>query len=278
MAIERILAKFHKKKVGLALGSGAARGMAHIGVLNVLEKNLIPIDLIAGTSAGAGVGALYAALLNAAYVKDIALEMSVARWALLLDPAIPGSGVLRGKRIIDLFKKHLGGNINFSDLKMPFACVAADLTTGREVVFREGSVLEALRASISLPAIFTPMKWRGRYLVDGAIVNPVPVSLARRMGAEFIIAVNVQHDIPEPTQEIDQVKIKAPTLFQVVMQSIYAASNCLIKTSLEGADVVIEPRVRHIGYGEFHRAHQTIALGELAAENALPEIKRKLGM
>jgi len=278
VAIERILAKFHKKKVGLALGSGAARGMAHIGVLNVLEKKLIPIDLIAGTSAGAGVGALYAALLNAAYVKDIALEMSLAKWALLLDPSIPGSGVLRGKRIIDLFKKHLGGNIKFSDLKIPFACVAADLTNGHEVVFNEGSVLEALRASISLPAIFTPVKWRGRYLVDGAVVNPVPVSLARRMGADFVIALNVMHNIPEPTQEIDQVKIKAPTLFQVMMQSIYAASNCLIKASLEGADAVIEPKVKHIGYGEFHRASQTIALGEVAAESALPEIKKKLGL
>jgi NTE family protein len=277
VAIGKLLAKLHKKKVGLVLGSGAARGMAHIGVLNALEKAGIPIDMIAGTSVGAVVGSLYARLLNAAYIKDIALELGIRQWAQLIDPSVSRNGLIKGRRIKDLLKLNMGGDVRFSDLKIPFACVATDIVTGEEVVFDRGLVLDAVRASFSLPAIFTPVKLAGRYLMDGGIVNPVPVSVARQMGADFVIAVNVIHDIKNETEDTVETRKKEPNILHVIMQSIYIAAYAMIKSTLAGADVVIEPRVRHIGYGEFHRAREAIARGELAAANAIPRIKEKLG-
>ncbi len=276
MGLEKLFSKLVKKKVGLALGSGAARGMAHIGVLNILEKEGIPINMIAGASVGAAVGALYARLLDAAYIRNLALEMGWKKWAPLIDPSLPKTGLIKGKKIKDLLKTYLGGDIEFSDLKIPFACVATDLSTGAEVVFDQGSVLDAVRASISIPAIFTAIKQEGRYLVDGGIVNPVPVSVVRRLGADFVIAVNVIHDIPDPNEEVNKAKVKEPNLFHILMQSIYIATYVRIKSSLAGADVVIEPRVRHIRYGEFYRAREAIAQGELAAKSAISEIKRRL--
>jgi len=179
-----------RKKVGLALGGGAARGLAHIGVLEVLEKEGIPIDMIAGTSAGAAIGALYAEGKDTSRIKDLVLDIKWWRLAPLVDLALPKTGFIGGRKVKELLKLMIG-DIEFGDLKIPLACVAADIMTGEEVVIKEGSVLEAVRASISIPVVFTVAKWRGRYLVDGGLVNPVPVSVLKRMGADFIIAVNV---------------------------------------------------------------------------------------
>ena len=187
--------ELHGKKVGLALGGGAARGLAHIGVLDVLQKEGIPIDMIAGTSAGAVVGAIYAWNQDTARIKKEALEVNWRKVAPLIDPSLPKSGLIKGKKIKDLLASYIGGNIKFSDLKIPFACVATDIDTGEEVVIDQGSVPEALRASISIPGIFTVVKREGRYLVDGGLTNPVPVNVVKRMGADFIIAVNVIPDV-----------------------------------------------------------------------------------
>ena len=267
-----------RKKVGLALGSGAARGLAHIGVLNALEKAGIPIDVIAGTSIGVVVGSLYARLLDAAYLKDYIQGMSVRQWARLVDPSVPRSGLIKGKQIKDIIKQLMGGDVEFSDLKIPFACVATDIVTGEEVVLRSGAVVDAVRASFSIPAIFTLVKLGGRYLVDGGVVNPVPVDLARQMGADFVIAVNVIHDIKNEPEDVAAVSEKEPNIFHIIMQSIYIAAYAMIKSTLAGADVVIEPQVRSIGYGEFYRARDAIALGELAAAETIPQIKEKLGL
>ena len=268
-----------KKKVGLALSGGAARGLAHVGVLRVLQKEGIPIDMIAGTSAGAVMGAAYAWSQDTARMTRDALDAGWKRMAPLIDPSLPRTGFIKGKKIQDLVAGYVGGNIKFSDLKIPFACVATDIDTGEEVVIDSGSVPEALRASISIPGIFTLVKREGRYLVDGGLTTPVPVEVVRRMGADFIIAVNVNPDVADRMGRTSQERVaahKEPNIFQVMMQSIYITTYSLARNSLENADIVIEPDVSYIGAGDFNKARELITRGRQAAEKAIPEIKRKL--
>jgi len=261
------------RKIGLALGGGAARGLAHIGVLEVLEKEGIPVDMIAGTSAGAAIGALHAQGKPASQIKDLALSTGWKQLFSLVDLTLPRSGFIEGTKIKNLLKSIIG-DINFSDLRIPMACVATDITSGEEVIISDGSVLEGVRASISIPVIFTAVKWQDRYLVDGGLVNPVPVSTVRAMGADFIIAVNV---IPpmgvriQPTQGS-----KAPGIFQSMLHSLYIATYSLVRSSLEGADIVIEPKLTRIGYGDFHRIKDCISQGALATQDSIPQIKKQL--
>ena len=256
------------KRVGLALGSGAARGLAHIGVLEVLEKEGVPIDMIAGTSVGAAIGALYARQKDVNRIKELVMELGSKRFAFLLDPAIPKTGLIRGRRIEDELRSIIG-EIEFRDLRLPFACVATDINSGEEVVIDRGPVWQGIRASGSLPILFTVARWGERYLVDGGLVNPVPVSTLREMGADFIIAVNV---LPERGVR----ETKEPNIFNVVMQIINISSYQIIKASLEGADVVIEPEVGHIAFTDFHRVEECILLGKQATQNAIPDIKRHI--
>lgn len=261
-----------KKKIGLALGSGAARGLAHIGVLEVLEEEGIPVNLIAGTSAGAAVGALYARGSDAHQIGALALEVGWKRLAPLTDLTLPKTGFIQGRRLKEFMKRTMG-DVDFADLKIPLACVATDIMTGEEVVINEGSVLEAVRASISIPVIFTVVKWRNRSLVDGGLVNPVPVSVLKQMGADIIIAVNV---IPESDVRARRGgEFKKLNIINVMMQSIYIGSYLLVEFSMKGADIIIEPRVAHIGVGDFHQAQELISLGAQAARDALPEIKKR---
>jgi NTE family protein len=261
------------KKVGLALGGGAARGLAHIGVLEVLEKEGIPVDLIAGTSAGAVAGALYAQGKSAGQIKELALDTGWRRLVSLIDLALPRSGFIEGARIKNQLKAIIG-DISFSDLKIPLSCLATDISSGEEVVINDGSVLEAVRASISVPVIFTAVKRGGRYLVDGGLVNPVPVSTVRQMGADLVIAVNV---IPPMGVRLQPGKeAKAPGIFQAMLHSLYIATYSLVMSSLAEADIVIEPRLPHIGYGDFHRVRDSIKQGEIAAQELIEQIKQQL--
>ncbi len=264
------------KKVGLALGGGAAHGIAHIGVLEVLEKEGIPIDMIAGTSAGAAIGALYAQGKDTNAIKTLALNLNWKRLASLVDLALPKTGFIQGKKIKEQLKSIIGGDIRFSDLKIPFACVATDIKTGEEIVISQGSVLDGVRASISIPAIFTLIKREGRYLVDGGLVNPVPVSVVKKQGAGFIIAVNVTADAVNRTNLGS--KAKEPSIFNVIMQSLYISTHSLVKSSLDSADIVIEPDLVDIPYGDFQRAKECISRGAAAARDVIPEIKRQLNI
>jgi len=264
-----------KGKIGLALGGGAARGMAHIGVLEVLEKEGIPIDMIAGTSAGAAIGALYAQGKSARQIKELATEIGWVQFFSLVDLALPKSGFIEGTKIKKLLQSIIG-DIDFSDLSIPMACVATDIESGEEVVINQGPVLEGVRASISVPVIFTAVKREDRYLVDGGLVNPVPVSTVREMGADFVIAVNVVPPMGAKSRRKSK-KPKQPGMFHVMLQSIYIASYAMVKTDLEEADIVIEPQLPNIGYGDFHRTRECIAQGELAALTSIAEIKKRLG-
>jgi NTE family protein len=185
----------HKRKIiGYALGGGAARGLSHIGVLKVLDEYKITPDIIAGTSIGALIGALYASGLHSGDIEQIVSQTGWKRLALPAGMTLPLSGLTQGKRIVSFLKSILG-NLSFSQLKYDFACVTTDIITGQQVVLHDGSLTDAILASISIPGIFTPVVIDGRYLVDGGLVNEVPVSVCRVMGAGYVIGVNV---IPEP--------------------------------------------------------------------------------
>lgn len=267
-----------RKKIGLALGGGAARGMAHVGVLEVLEREGIPVDMIAGTSAGAAVGALYACGKTAAEMVNIALEMEKYRLPRFIDPFLPRSGLIKGRKIKDLITSFLGGDIRFRDLKIPFACVAADIDTGEEVVINHGSVPEAVRASISLPAIFAVVKKNGRHLVDGGLVNPVPVSVVKKMGAEFVIAVNVMPEVADRTRRAGKgmERRKEPGIINVLIQALYINAHSLVRESMAGADIAIAPRLKNLSAGDFRKAHESIRLGSQAAGRAMPQIRKAL--
>ncbi|MDD4876089.1 MAG: patatin-like phospholipase family protein [Dehalococcoidales bacterium] len=257
-----------KRKIGLALGSGAARGVAHIGVLEVLEKEGIPIDMIAGTSAGAIVGALYAAGKDITLIRSLAMDLNTKRFELLTELALPRTGLIRGRRIEDMIKTIIG-DMEFGDLKIPFACVATDIITGEEIVIKEGLVREALRASVAIPVIFTVARWRERYLVDGGLVNPVPVNVVKAMGADFTIAVNV-------TPDMNIEETKEPNIFSIMMRTLHIIGYQSLRASLNGADVLIEPQVASFGYFDFNKVMDFILQGELAAQNSVTEIERQL--
>ncbi|MFQ6083059.1 MAG: patatin-like phospholipase family protein [Candidatus Aminicenantia bacterium] len=179
-----------RTKIGLALGSGAARGLSHIGVLKILEKYQIPIDIVTGASMGAFIGGAYASGIKVSIMEEIALNTNWKLMAKMFSPTISFSGFVDGKRIKE-FLETVIGNRNIEELDKKFACIATDILTGEEIVIDHGSLVEAIRASISIPAIFTPVYHRNRFLVDGGIVNPVPVDTAKKMGADIVIAVNV---------------------------------------------------------------------------------------
>ncbi len=265
--------------IGLALGGGAARGLAHVGVLKVLQREKIPIDIVSGTSAGALIGALYAHSRDAEYVTDLVLSVDRRQLTGLVDLTLPRSGLIEGKKVQRLLEKFIGKDSTFSQLQIPLSVVAADIVTGEQIVISEGLVAEAVRASISIPAVFTVVKWKGRLLVDGGLVNPVPVDVAHNMGADFIIAVNVIPTLPQLTQynpEPDKTNHKEPGIFHILMQSYYMGANTRIKASMKGADVAINCPMAHIGPTEFHRAAEGIRVGEVATQEAIPEITRLL--
>ncbi|MFA5309471.1 MAG: patatin-like phospholipase family protein [Dehalococcoidales bacterium] len=269
-----------KKKVGLALSGGAARGMAHVGVLDVLHEAGIPIDMIAGTSAGAVMGAVYASGMDMQKMIEKALDAKWKKFTPLVDPSFPKTGLLKGAKIKSLLASFMGGELDFKDLKIPFTCVATDIDTGEEVLMDRGPLLDALRATISVPGIFAIVERGGRYLVDGGLTTPVPVHVVKNMGADFIIAVNVNADVSDRMGKsgIKRVKKhKEPNILSILMQSFYITTYSLARRTMEEADVIIEPDMPHIGTSDFSKAEEMIEKGRQAARAALPEIRRKLG-
>lgn len=262
-------------RIGYALGGGGARGAAHIGVLKVLERRGIFPDVVAGTSAGALVGALYAHGLKPADIEKLALELNWRDLGRFADITVPRSGLVEGKRIMTRLKSIIG-DIQFSDLKLPLVCVATDIITGEEVLLCEGSVVNAVRASISVPGVMTPVRLAGRYLVDGGLVNQVPARTCRQIGAEYVIGVNVSPNpasVPSRRKAVrygtGESRQRAPSLVKVLLQVSLIAGYRQAMGDLEHADLVISPPVDDIGLFEFNRAAQAIAIGEEATRRAL---------
>ncbi|HDP81057.1 MAG TPA: hypothetical protein ENN21_09485 [Spirochaetes bacterium] len=189
--IMNILNFFRSKKVGLVLGSGGSRGLAHIAVIQYLESLEIPIHYIAGSSIGAVVGAVYASG-NLKEFKDALLKMQKLEMMGYFDPVFPKSGLIEGKKVVDnLLKKYISPDMTIENLSPPVAVVATDLRSGKPVVFKTGNVLEAVRASISIPGIFVPVTYNDTVLVDGGVTNPLPIDVVRKMGATLTVAVNL---------------------------------------------------------------------------------------
>jgi len=195
----------------------------------------------------------------------------------LVDISLPKAGFISGKKLMQTLREVFGGEPDFSELKKPFACVAVDIDSGEEVVMRQGSVLEAVRASISIPGIFVPAKREGRYLVDGGLLNHLPVDVAREMGADFVIAVNV-FPKPMPADDAARQGTVARTVSKVLLQSIYIAARERIERSEKLSDVVIRPEVAYLGAEEFRHVREFIVQGEIAAEDIIPDLKHRLGM
>jgi NTE family protein len=283
----------HKQRVGLALGSGSARGWAHIGVILALEEAGIHPDIVCGTSIGALVGAAYAAgEINSfeQWVRRLAMKDVVA----FMDVNLRG-GLIKGRRLISFFEQHFADR-PVEQLTLPFAAVATALHSGAEVWLRSGSTLDAVRASIALPGLFTPVIHDGTVLVDGGLVNPVPVSLARAMGADVVIAVDLGTDlvgrylrlnqtnglsglvndwigklqdsfgIPGPQRSLNEMAM--PTLPEVLASSISIMQVRIARSRMAGdpPDVVVAPRLAHLHLLDFHRAEEAIEEGRRAAE------------
>jgi len=294
-----------KPVVALALGSGSARGWAHIGVLRQLERAGIRPDIVCGTSIGALVAAACAAGELDRFEEWI-LELKMRDVVSLMDVGLNG-GMLKGERLMTFFREHFL-DCPVEALQMPFAAVATDLHTGQEVWLRQGSTIDAVRASIALPGLFSPVWQDGRLLVDGGLVNPVPVSLARAMGADIVVAVDLNADIlgrhlGSPTRQNVRSSVGSawrahmplalsallpdaergvetmPSLIDVLAASINIMQVRVTRSRMAGdpADVVIAPRLATLGLLDFHRAADAMEEGRAAAESALP-VLRRLGL
>ena len=251
-------------KVGLALGSGAARGLAHLGILQVLHEENIPIDIIAGTSAGAVVGCLYAAGSDLKVLSRLVTELD---WSDLTSWTLQRRGLVSPEKIHNMLRVLTRG-LDFEDLPIPVAVVATDLGTGEEVVLDSGSVADAVRASLSIPGVFVPMEKDGRLLVDGALVNRVPADVCRRMGAELVIAVDVGWA---------PLRSQIRNLPDVMMQTIdILGRRAALHRDLE-ADILIKPDLGNVTLTQLNRAAEIVEKGRLAARASLDMIREKLG-
>jgi len=296
-----------KPVIGLALGAGIARGWAHIGVIQRLEEAGIKPDIVCGTSIGALVGGTYAAG-KSDVMENWARELTKGRMFRYLDLALGSGGLIGGKRLTKRLEEDCG-DIRIEEMRTRFAAVTTELATGHEIWVRNGPLVPAMTASYALPGIFPPVKVGERWLVDGAMVNPVPVSVCRAMGARLVIAVNLNGDvfgknnlaadmIDEDLQFDDllqRIQLNpskalspgtmmlrqvfgrekgAPSVFSVMMSSINIVQDRLNRSRMAGdpADVSIEPRLGHIGLLEFDRAGEAIREGREAAERALPSL------
>lgn len=254
-----------RKKVGLVLGGGVARGIAHIGVLKVLHSYKVPIDFIVGTSSGSLVGAAYAAGMDVSLIEQVALHI---HWGDLLKFTMFRPGFISGEAIENFVVKYIRDK-NFSELKIPFAAVATDIRTGEAVVIKEGKVAKAVSASSAFPGFFAPEEIEGRFLVDGGVAANVPVEVARKMGAEFVIASDVIpckfiHGLPRDP-------------LQVFGRSLDLILKKLSCEEAQGADILVELEMEEdIWHLDLHKAKKLIAAGEVAAHRAINKIRKAL--
>jgi NTE family protein len=252
-----------KLRIGIALGGGAAKGFAHIGVIKMLEANGLKLEVVSGTSAGSVVGALYASGMDAFEMQEHAVALDEAR---IRDVTLFNGGLIRGQKLQDYVNEMIG-NRAFDKMTKAFAAVSTQLETGERTVFVRGNVGQAVRASCSIPGVFEPVKIGNFRYIDGGVVSPVPVDAARQLGADFVIAVDISTRITGKTPE---------NLLGVVNQSITIMGQKLGEQEISRADVVIRPKVNDIGPADFEQRARAIVEGEKAALAALPQIRAKL--
>ena len=259
-----------RPRIAVVLSGGGARGLAHIGVLKVFEEEGVPVDIVVGTSVGALVGALYAAGIPIDKIEKLGEnvgwnDMADLSWASFLQL------FLRERMLpTEKMEKYITGNIGrrrFDELNIPFACVATDLVTGERVIFRDGEVALAARASATVPGIFDPVEYRHRFLVDGGLFDNIPTDVAELLGADIIIAVAVSSDFS---------KNSISTVYRVLTQAIYIQGKVLDAEHLKIADYVIRPRVGDVSALDLGRSKECIDAGIRAARASLPELKSML--
>jgi NTE family protein len=247
-------------RVAVVLGAGAAKGFAHIGVLKVLEANKIPVNMIVGTSAGSFVGSLYAYGFTAFQLQQLSFGLQQSD---LADIGFPDNGFIRGEKLQDYINKMVR-NTPMEKMRIPFYAVSTDIQSGREMVFGSGNTGLAVRASCSIPGVFTPVVINKRMYVDGGVVSPVAVDAAKKFGADIVIAVDLSGggEAPRPQGTIE-----------TILQSINLMYERITSNQLQHADVVIRPKTGFIGASDFSKRHEAVLEGEKAAMEALPAIK-----
>jgi NTE family protein len=291
-------------RIGIALGSGGARGWAHIGVLRALARHGINPGIVCGTSVGALIGGIYLGGRLDQF-EEWARKLNKLRLSRLFDVQLGYGGLIAGRRVMQLFEGELRDR-RIEDLPARFACVATEYGTGHEVWLQRGNLLEAVRASYALPGLFPPVKINGQWLLDGALVNPVPVSLCRALAARLVIAVNLNTDpfgqdsiegedesalapqaiitrmsgLPGASlvRQLFARRNDAPSMFSVMASSLNIVQDRLTRSRLAGEppDVTITPKVGGIGIMQFDRAEDSIAAGEQAVEQAAPALRQAL--
>lgn len=257
-----------KIRIGLALGGGAARGFAHIGVIKALEAQGITVDVVAGTSAGSLVGALYAAGNDGFALQKLAMSMdeaSISDWSVPLFAKV--SGVIKGEGVQNYVNKAVH-NVPIEKFKIPFGAVATDLRSGQPILFQRGNAGVAVRASSAVPGVFQSVKIGDHTYVDGGLVSPVPVRYARQMGADFVIAVNISAN-PEA-------QAASSSSIDVLLQTFAIMGQTINQYELKNADIVLQPSLGAMKGSDFASRNVAILAGEQAATAAMPEIKRKL--
>jgi len=300
-----------RRKIGLALSSGMARGWAHIGVLRALKKLGFEFDMITGCSVGALVGGCYlAGKLDA--LEEWAMSLNKRKIVSYLDMRLRSGGLIGGERLMDEMRKYIG-HVQIEDLPVPYAAMTTDLVTGHEIWLQKGDLAQAMRASFSLPGIFPPMKVEGRWLADGALVCPLPVAACRALGADMVIAVNLNADIIgksrkpgasvptaagfdlmqmlEETEQTSKLSLMdsitrrvfrrdydSPSIFGVMTSTLNIMQDRITRSRLAGdpPDVHIAPRLGHLGLLEFDRTEESIHEGEAAVMRKRPELSDAL--
>ncbi len=298
-----------RPRIGLALGGGGARGWAHIGVIEVLAEAGVKADIVCGCSMGSLVGAAQVTGGLGA-LTDWALALSWREMIGLLDPGLSGGGLIRGGRLLRFLREHYA-DIDIADSPVPFGANATDLANGREVWLRSGRLFDAVRASIAVPGVFAPVRVDGRWLADGGLVNPVPVSLCRAMGADLVIAVNLNTEAPnlsqpthrggngapersgwlrgvfggnahngEPAAETapDAEGADLPSLAGTVSAALFIMQDYITRSRLAGEPphLMLAPRLGHIGVHEFHRAKEAVDEGRRSTTAMLPMLRETL--
>lgn len=248
-------------KKGIVLGAGGARGFAHLGFLQVLEEVGVKMDVIVGCSAGAIFGALWAVGIDLYRLERLLTYPGFSKR--LFDLSVSRDGFVKGDKLLEAMRL-LTKDLTFEELKIPLAIVATDIETGDLVVFREGSVAQAVRASISIPGVFKPYRYQGRLLVDGAVKNRLPIHIAKEMGAEQILAVDVKRGLA----------MKLSSAMDVMFQSLEILGEEVFQSQCMGADLLVQPEVSHIGSLQFDSSAEVISLGRQAALAQSSEICR----
>ena len=261
------------KKIGLALGGGGAKGLAHIGIIKALEAAEIKIDYIAGTSMGALVGGWYAATGDIRALEDFIIHIKRSDVFPIKEIIKRKDGALfKGESIADKLRKELK-SIKIEELKIPFAVLATDAKNGDEVRLKNGDLVDAIRASIALPIVFAPVEINGQLLIDGGLVNPVPADVVKNMGADYVIAVDVSSKwflLPEELATTHDI-------YQVISNALSIIEYQIAKNVLKNADLVLRPPVMSHNWIEFNKAQEIIKKGEEELKLNLREIRRKTG-